>query len=103
MPSICLHSMHWHFIFYPTGKDQLYVVTHIVDLYRVKDRFIGERRIGNYVEGKDRLVLEIRFLEGLIQSERCQDWALSRLRFEPHISRNCTALPLQQTARISSF
>jgi len=44
----------------PTGKDQLYIVTHSVDLYRVKDRFIGERIIGNYVEGKDRLVLEVR-------------------------------------------
>jgi len=78
----------------PTGKDQLYVVTDSVDLCRVKDRFIGERRIGNYVEGKDRLVLEARFLEGVIQSERCQDWSLSRLMFEPDISRNSTVLPL---------
>jgi hypothetical protein len=30
-PSIRIHSVHWHFIFYPTVKDQLYIVTHSVD------------------------------------------------------------------------
>jgi hypothetical protein len=46
VPSLCLHAIHWHFIFTPTGKDQLYIVIHSVDCIGSKIGLLVNEELG---------------------------------------------------------